>query len=717
MFLRPVLWYQRQEQRRQLEAVPLTNQLTWYRLLGANGAGANGRHTTSVRTVLLGLSLFLILCLPMVVSPKKLKLIKTEKQNERESTEIIMKKEKKITLETCDQGKLEPSENYLTLKDEANSSCSEKQMEMFQSYSYLDLSSQLEFTELGAESFQNSNVDFNTLPKTVDIKAPKGLSGQITNCELFSSIADPNTNHKKVFETSRIEIAPKLSEISVRKKSNMYYRKSKRKSYDSCTGFDRGASLDSWTHVNDERHADSSDNEGYAMTTRKNEINLQATVIVVGVVGILCCLMRLYKNGSWSGLGKDIWHTWQKTEQMLSSQGNLTTLCKQMIFLSVCEKCLLPGQHLSSLYTLMFCSIITYCVGYAYELLTRQEWSLLVRVGGSSSCVRHLALSTTNILLEWTKAVTFITTVVFLLLMLGLEKGLKDYSPSPLYFVIAALYWVFTEKICRKFILNWMLDKRWSFCDSLEELYVPLYLQYFQLFSLGAFTLPCMYMGNWRIAVCGAVFVRMDYVHTQTLLLKLSAAIDQLSQFRSASEAELRQNNDRCSICLSWMTSARVTPCQHFYHAECLLNILKLLLKCPMYRFFICDILWGADPPLIKLRGGSMRPEIPPSIFNVPASCLPSPKPAPRPAKVEDQQLRYFLHKDKITSFDAFKPERNLQKQYENLIISRSKERLVCLFMTDYFSERRLSVIIENKPTLCSPLTFSAFKNCISTTV
>ncbi|KAF2364768.1 hypothetical protein FHG87_004469 [Trinorchestia longiramus] len=51
------------------------------------------------------------------------------------------------------------------------------------------------------------------------------------------------------------------------------------------------------------------------------------------------------------------------------------------------------------------------------------------------------------------------------------------------------------------------------------------------------------------------------------------------------------------------------------------------------------------------------------SIFNVPASCLPSPKPASHPAKVEDQQLRYFLQKDEITSFDAFKPERNLQKQ------------------------------------------------------
>ncbi|KAF2349538.1 hypothetical protein FHG87_019707 [Trinorchestia longiramus] len=73
-----------------------------------------------------------------------------------------------------------------------------------------------------------------------------------------------------------------------------------------------------------------------------------------------------------------------------------------------------------------------------------------------------------------------------------------------------------------------------------------------------------------------------------------------------------------------------------------------------------------------------------------------------------------FFQRDKVTSFDAFKPERNLQKQYKNLIISRSKERLVCLFMTDNFSECSLSVIVENMPTLCSPLTLSAFKNGIS---
>ncbi|KAF2367763.1 hypothetical protein FHG87_001497 [Trinorchestia longiramus] len=85
------------------------------------------------------------------------------------------------------------------------------------------------------------------------------------------------------------------------------------------------------------------------------------------------------------------------------------------------------------------------------------------------------------------------------------------------------------------------------------------------------------------------------------------------------------------------------------------------------------------------------------NIFNATASCLPSPKPASRPAKVEDQQLRYFLQMDKITSFDAFKPERYLQKQYKNLIISRWKGRLVCLFMTDYFTHTSAYVDTEKE--------------------
>ena len=74
---------------------------------------------------------------------------------------------------------------------------------------------------------------------------------------------------------------------------------------------------------------------------------------------------------------------------------------------------------------------------------------------------------------------------------------------------------------------------------------------------------------------------------------------------------------------------------------------------------------WGSSIGEVKLPGGSNRPAVPPSIFNVPLSSLPTKKFPPRPAKTEDKQLRYFLQNDTIASFDSFKPDRELKKKYK----------------------------------------------------
>ena len=62
-------------------------------------------------------------------------------------------------------------------------------------------------------------------------------------------------------------------------------------------------------------------------------------------------------------------------------------------------------------------------------------------------------------------------------------------------------------------------------------------------------------------------------------------------------------------------------------------------------------------PPLkdfVKIPGGSTRSSIPPTLFNVPTSCLPVPKPSPRPKIVEDRQLEYFNKTDSISSLSDF---------------------------------------------------------------
>ena len=135
-------------------------------------------------------------------------------------------------------------------------------------------------------------------------------------------------------------------------------------------------------------------------------------------------------------------------------------------------------------------------------------------------------------------------------------------------------------------------------------------------------------------------------------------------------------------------------------------------------KFFICEKHCPADTQMVtrSIPGGSTRPESPPSIFYVPSSCLPSPKPAPRHSTVEDllNYLKYFL-KDKILSFARFRPDKELHKTYKNIIrsITRTVDKFVCLFMQSDFSESNL-INIVHKSTLCSPLTFSAFKNGVS---
>ena len=60
-------------------------------------------------------------------------------------------------------------------------------------------------------------------------------------------------------------------------------------------------------------------------------------------------------------------------------------------------------------------------------------------------------------------------------------------------------------------------------------------------------------------------------------------------------------------------------------------------------KFFICEKNWGADLLFIKLPVGFTRSTIPPSVFNVPTSCLP-----PCPVKVEDKQPRHFFRRIRL---------------------------------------------------------------------
>jgi len=130
-------------------------------------------------------------------------------------------------------------------------------------------------------------------------------------------------------------------------------------------------------------------------------------------------------------------------------------------------------------------------------------------------------------------------------------------------------------------------------------------------------------------------------------------------------------------------------------------------------KYVICEKHWPQDTPMKTIPGGSTRPTCPPSLFDVPISCLPTPKPSPRPDKKEDNQLDYFLKKDRITSFSDFEPFKELEKKYENIMMSKNENEFLCMFMKPDFTESYLSIIVHNKNTMCAPTTLSAYKNGI----
>jgi hypothetical protein len=233
----------------------------------------------------------------------------------------------------------------------------------------------------------------------------------------------------------------------------------------------------------------------------------------------------------------------------------------------------------------MFYNVIAYCFGYLKELVTKEDWSPYINVTKNSN-MRHLAMSTTKIVLEWTKAVTFIITIVFMLLILGLERGLQHYQPNIQYTLCTWIYYMTTEKVFVEnfpVILNFF---QFDCLDSLELLYAPVILRAFTLSVSFIMALPLLILGQYRtfcIAVYVNVYLRYREMSENSLklLLKEQAV---LSRFRHATQEELDSWDDVCAVCLGTMHRARITPCHHQFHGDCLRLCLKTSDNCPMCK-------------------------------------------------------------------------------------------------------------------------------------
>ncbi|XP_054011566.1 uncharacterized protein LOC128894119 isoform X1 [Hylaeus anthracinus] len=271
-----------------------------------------------------------------------------------------------------------------------------------------------------------------------------------------------------------------------------------------------------------------------------------------------------------------------RAETIFLRMKNLSVMLNQIVFLAVADRVLITEPKMTCLYTLMFYNVITYCVSYIKELIEKEDWSPYVTLTERSN-IKHLAMSATKIVLEWTKAVTFIVTITFMLLVFGLEQGLENYKPSASYTVITWTYYSATEKVFAEMFPSILKFFQSETFESMEELYAPVILRIFTIVTSALFILILVPVASWRFLLVATylnVYLRLkDLVQQSGATLQREREI--LNRYRKATREEIEEFDDVCAVCLCNMTKARITPCHHLFHADCLRQCLKASDTCP----------------------------------------------------------------------------------------------------------------------------------------
>jgi len=275
-----------------------------------------------------------------------------------------------------------------------------------------------------------------------------------------------------------------------------------------------------------------------------------------------------------------------RTEETFLQMTHLYTIINQIVFFTLCDRAIGSDKKINSIYSLMMYNVIAYCIQYVRGMISKQNCDLTVLVSEHSR-IRHLAMTATFLVVEWTKAVTFIITVVFLVLSFSVKEGLDNFSPSIFYTLFTALHYIATEKTL--FDIFPPLLSRYPVFDSLETLWAPVILKTYTIFISALFSIYQIIMQNYRLAAWGLyVNVILCWRDGDKRCFKdLRRELDVLSSFRDATDKQLKSLDDICSVCLCNMTKAKITKCNHLFHAHCLRTCLKNKVECPLCKTYL----------------------------------------------------------------------------------------------------------------------------------
>lgn len=184
-------------------------------------------------------------------------------------------------------------------------------------------------------------------------------------------------------------------------------------------------------------------------------------------------------------------------------------------------------------------------------------------------------------------------------LVLGLEQGLDHYCPTRFYIVTTLAYYVLTEKLIQDSLPNVLLlfpnkGLQDEIC-GLEKPASALIIKCLTItMNLGMLLTPLfsqslhlpLHLNSVKILLVTLYFnVWLQYKSSLVIKSQVEGELALVSSFRVASPEELQSHDDVCAICLTSLEHARVTPCQHLFHSNCLRLCLKAASNlCPICK-------------------------------------------------------------------------------------------------------------------------------------
>ncbi len=192
--------------------------------------------------------------------------------------------------------------------------------------------------------------------------------------------------------------------------------------------------------------------------------------------------------------------------------------------------------------------------------------------------------------------------------VLGLEQGLDHYCPTRFYICITLMYYILTEKLIQDCLPNLLLlipipsiqDEICGLEKPASSLVIKsltiifnVGMLLFPIFLLESPKLPLSLTSIKMFLVTLYFNVWLQYKSSLVIKSQLEKELATVSNFRPASQQELESHDDVCAICLTPLEFARVTPCQHYFHTNCLRLCLKACLThCPICKRAFTKTTW-----------------------------------------------------------------------------------------------------------------------------